>query len=196
MRILLTSFTTFGDHHVNPSRLAVEALDGHHADVITAVLPVEYSGAEARIRALIARHEPDAILMLGLAARRGAINLERFALNIDDAPLPDNAGVAAAGRPIVADGPPAYTSTLPLPSLLDALQAKGIPAVISNHAGTYVCNHVFYVARHLIEQTGSQIPCGFVHVPQIASEDDQPGLPLAALIEAVECCLDALRSQK
>ncbi|MBZ0302662.1 MAG: hypothetical protein K8J31_23155 [Anaerolineae bacterium] len=193
MRILLTGFTTFANHGVNPSQRIVDALEESRADLITAVLPVEYGGAGERLRALMAQHQPDAIVMLGLAASRTAINLERFALNINDASLPDNAGDHPRGRPIVPDGPAAYVTRLPIDTMQQALAARGIPAVISNHAGSYVCNHVFYVARHALEQSGSAIPCGFIHVPPIAEAGDQPGLPLAVLVEAVDCCLAVLR---
>lgn len=184
MRVLLTGFTSFGEHAVNPSELIVEALAQRRLDVRTAVLPVEYGTAGKKIAALIEQYHPDAVLMLGLAARRSAINLERFALNVDDAALPDNAGEIRSGKAIVADGPAAYTSTLPLEAMQAALMTRGVPVVISNHAGAYLCNHVFYVARHHLQP---MTPCGFIHIP------DESVLPLATMIDAIDCCLDVLR---
>lgn len=190
MRALVTGFTTFGEHAVNPSRLIVEALAHQRSDLVTAVLPVAYRSAGEQIRSLIRQHEPDAVLMLGLAARRSAINLERFALNIDDAALPDNAGETRRGQVIAEGSPAAYVSTLPLDAMQRLLAARDVPVVISNHAGAYLCNHVFYAARHYLEQTGQAIPCGFIHVPAVG--DAEPALPLATLIDAVNCCLDVL----
>jgi pyroglutamyl-peptidase len=193
MRILLTGFEPFGEVAVNPSQVIVEAVAARHVPgVITAVLPVTFGEAADCIRSLIAAHAPDAVICLGIASSRKAINLERVALNVNDAPQPDNAGVLASGDPIEADGPVGYWSTLPLKTMLEALAARGIPAVISNHAGTYVCNHVFYAARHMLEQSGRAVPCGFIHVPPIAADDDTPGLPLQMMIEAVSACLDVV----
>lgn len=196
MRILLTGFTTFGDHTENPSQHIVEALADRSIDgleIVAEVLPVEYQAAGERIRQLIDTLQPEAIVSLGLAAGCDAINLERVALNVDDAALADNAGDLASGRMIALDGPAAYWSSLPLEAMQRSLQAHGIPVRISNHAGTYVCNHLFYAARHAIEQSATPIPCGFIHVPAIREADDAPGLPLTTMIEAVETCLAALR---
>lgn len=188
MGALVTGFTTFGEHEVNPSRLIVEALAQRRSDIRTAVLPVEYRISGELICDLIRQYQPDAVIMLGLAARRSAINLERFALNIDDASLPDNAGEIRNGQMIVEDGPAAYVSTLPLDAMRSALATYDVPVVISNHAGAYLCNHVFYVVRHYLEQTGLHIPCGFIHIPGIG----ETGLPLVTMINAIDGCLQIL----
>jgi pyroglutamyl-peptidase len=188
MGTLVTGFTTFGEHEVNPSRLIVEALAQRRSDVWTAVLPVEYRISGELICDLIRQYQPDAVMMLGLAAKRSAINLERFALNVDDASVPDNAGELRNGQIIVDSGPAAYVSTLPLDAMRSTLAARDVPVVVSNHAGAYLCNHVFYVVRHYLEQAGLNMPCGFIHVP----EAGETGLPLATMIDAVDCCLDIL----
>jgi pyroglutamyl-peptidase len=199
MRILLTGFEPFGDVKINPSQCVVEhfAAQGRD-DLITLVLPTVYSESGARIRDAIKQHNPDAVLSLGVAASRDAINLERIAVNVDDARIPDNAGVLASGEPIDTDGPVGYRSTLPLAAMKAALEARGIAVTISNHAGAYMCNHVFYSARHALEQAGSTIPCGFIHIPDLAQPDGttnahgKAGMPLDTLIEAVEICLQVL----
>ncbi len=188
MTILLTGFTPFGDHAVNPSALIVEALFDR-PDITGVVLPTIYQTAGDQLIALVHELQPTAIVMLGVAARRTAINLERFALNVDDAAIPDNADDLRCGQPIVAEGPPAYITTLPITAMQTALQAQSIPVTISNHAGAYVCNHLFYVARHAIESAPRPIPCGFIHVPQI---DGENGLPLGTMISAISICLDIL----
>ena len=122
------------------------------------------------------------------------IHLERVAVNFDDADIPDNAGVSRTGQRIVPDGPPSYQSTLPLVRMREALIQRGIPAIISDDAGSYVCNHVFYLARHELERLGIGSLCGFVHVPQMSENTrvgarPMHGLTLDVMIEAVECCL-------
>ncbi len=196
MTLLLTGFEPFGDLTVNSSRQVVERLAALRPDLITAILPTEYAESARRVRALIALHRPDAVVCLGVAQSRAAINLERVALNVDDAPLADNSGDFAAGRVIAADGPVAYWSTLPLDAMLSALLVRDIPAVISNHAGAYVCNHVFYSARHGLEQGGLTVPCGFIHLPALRETSDSTvGLPLDLIVDAVAVCLDVVSSE-
>ncbi len=193
MRVLLTGFQPFGDLQVNPSQLIVEHFQSQpRADVVPLVLPTAYQAASESIEQAIHTYQPDAVIMLGVAQTRTAISLERIAVNLDDAKLPDNANVVASGALIAPDGPAAYWSTLPLSALQTALEARDLPVAISNHAGTFVCNHVFYAARHLLEAIDPVIPCGFIHVPALAETTDQPGLPLETMIDAVNLCLDTL----
>jgi pyroglutamyl-peptidase len=162
------------------------------------VLPTEYGASGERIREAIRQHNPDAVLSLGVAASRPAINLERLAVNVDDASIPDNAGHLATGEPIDAEGPVGYRSTLPLDAMKAAVEARGIAVTISNHAGAYICNHVFYSARHALEAAGSTIPCGFIHIPDLPQPDGannahgSAGMPLETIIAAVEICLQVL----
>jgi pyroglutamyl-peptidase len=198
MVILVTGFEPFGGIPVNPSQAVVEALGKRagerRAELVTEILPCEFRAAGSRIVTLIRELRPAAVVSLGLAASANAIRLERHALNLNDALRPDNAGDLASGRPIATDGPIGYWSTLPLDAMLRALKGRDIPSVISNHAGAYVCNHVFYTARHEIERLGSGTPSGFIHLPLMTEQDATPlpggiTLPLATMVEAVECCL-------
>jgi pyroglutamyl-peptidase len=146
------------------------------------------------MRHLVACVRPDVVLMLGVAPRSDRLALERVALNLDDTPeRPDNTGAAPDGRAIEQDGPLAYASTLPLQTLRDRLVTEGIPVTISNHAGTYLCNHVFYVARHAIEQSAMASACGFIHIP-LPRELQPDGLgqafSLADLTAAIRRCLE------
>src|SRR5579885_1104178 len=152
MKLLLTAFEPFGKLRVNASEEVVKKIvhrngRSHACEIIAQVLPTEYSASAGQIRRLIRKHRPDALLCLGVAAARDAICLERFALNVDEEKLPDNAGRIASGKPIRRGGPEAYRSTLPIDKMLRALQRRRIRARISNSAGTFVCNHAFYVAR-------------------------------------------------
>lgn len=193
MSVLLTGFTPFSEVSVNPSEKIV-ALLAERPDVIPLVLPTEYEASAEQLRAAILAHNPEAIILLGVAQNRPLICLERVALNLDDASIPDNAGDLATGRPIVPGGPLALESTLPVEAMRDALLARGIPAAVSNHAGTYVCNHVFYTARHVLTEIGRDIPCGFIHVPGLRPPEGDAvnGLALDTMVEAVGACIDLL----
>ncbi|NUM45257.1 MAG: pyroglutamyl-peptidase I [Anaerolineales bacterium] len=196
MKLLLTGFEPFGQNSANPTQHLVETLAARPPSpgvkLIARVLPVEYVNAEQQLQALIHAHRPDVILSLGLAESRAKISLERVALNLDDASLPDNAGELRQGTPICPEAPAAYFSTLPLDSLKIALENAEIPVHISNHAGAYLCNHIFYVARHEVESLG--IPCGFVHMPQAKefAPANENALPLDTLLRAVEICIQTL----
>ncbi|OFW01628.1 MAG: hypothetical protein A3G20_01790 [Acidobacteria bacterium RIFCSPLOWO2_12_FULL_59_11] len=199
MKILLTGFEPFGRWKVNPSEQVIRALAKQarwrtDADLVTEILPTEYVRAGKRIRQLIRRIRPGVVLCLGVAPACRAISLERVALNLDDDPLPDNAGQFRSGRPIVRGGTVAYWSTLPLERLRRVLEKRGIPVTISNHAGAYLCNHVFYLARHEMEPWGDRAPCGFIHLPGPRPRREKSNaIPLHTMVEAIECCLQVLR---
>ena len=200
MKILLTGFEPYGAVQVNPSeqivrRIAARARSRGDADLFAEVLPTEFRAAGRRIRQLIRAIRPAAVLCLGVAPSRNKISLERVALNLDDDPLPDNAVRVRLGRPIGRDGPVAYWSTLPLARLRKALDRQGIPVSISNHAGAFVCNHVFYVARHEVERMRNRTRCGFLHVPPLYERGKNTkvrGMTLRKMVEAVEGCLGVL----
>jgi pyroglutamyl-peptidase len=179
--ILLTGFQPFGGHGVNPTALLMERLSGM-AGIVTAVLPVEYGTCSEAFAALVRRHRPVAAICFGLSADSDAIRIERIAGNRDETARPDNAGVVRDGLAIVEDGPVRYGSTLPVPTLMRALTAAGLPVAASDCAGGYVCNHLFYRARHLIETQALDLPLGFVHMPplpeQLAGAPGRQGLPL------------------
>jgi pyroglutamyl-peptidase len=205
MVILVTGFEPFGGLDVNPSQQIVEALartSSRPSGIVleTEILPCVFRAAGERIAELIRQHRPDAVVSLGLAASTAPIRLERVAVNVNDATRPDNSGDLASGRTIVQDGPVGYWSTLPLERMRDEVQGREIPAMISNHAGAYVCNHVFYSARHEIERLGWATPCGFIHVPLLAGQIDpssgvQGSMTIDTMVEAVEACLGVLAEQ-
>jgi pyroglutamyl-peptidase len=187
---------------INPSQCIVEHFQAQQRDdLITLMLPVEYATSGTRLIEAIKQHNPDAVLSLGVAASRNAINLERIAVNVDDASIPDNVGHKASGERIAEEGPAAYWSTLPLEAMKAALDAQGIAVTYSNHAGAYMCNHVFYSARHALEGARSSIPCGFIHIPDLPKTEGEKagsepyGMPLETMIEAVEICLKVLREK-
>ncbi len=195
MKIILTGFEPFGDIKENPSQQIVEALAKRRppagVHLTTKILPVTFAPAGEQIRTLIRAVNPDIVFALGVAASRNSLNLERVALNLDDARLPDNAGTQPEGVHIESDGPPAYFCALPLTYLQGKLQAKGHPTIISNHAGTYVCNHVYYVAAHMLAALGREAHSLFLHVPMPAAPGEE-GLTLPQMTDAAAYCLELL----
>ena len=196
--ILLTGFEPFGPYAVNPAGEIAKTLDGceiGEARVRSMVLPVHHADAAALVARTMAEAMPAAVVHLGLAGGRARIALERVALNVMDYELADVSGFRATGQACVAGGPPAYLSTLPLTAMLDALIAVGIPAYLSNTAGTYLCNQTMYTTRHAIACAPGDGPAaGFIHLPLLpsmvaASGLDQPSMDLPLMLRAVEVCL-------
>jgi pyroglutamyl-peptidase len=203
MKILLTGFEPFGQLRINPSQAIIQAVRARSVllypdQVSTEILPTAFEAAGNRIRELIDTLKPSAVILLGASTEDTVIRLERVALNLNDSVLPDNAGRAPINQMIVPNGPVAYWSTLPLELLKRELQKRSIPVMISNNAGTYVCNHVFYVGSHQIEQNGIKTICGFIHLPLMTEQTKSmkigiQGLPFSTMLEAVECCIDVIR---
>ncbi|MDQ0756886.1 pyroglutamyl-peptidase I [Arthrobacter sp. B3I4] len=190
--ILLTGFEPFGGETTNPSwaaaRGAAALLEAAGHKAVAVELPCVFGDAIEALRAALAKHRPELVLCAGQAGGRAGISLERVAINCDDARIPDNAGKAPVDEPVVPDGPAAYFSTLPVKAALSALQAAGIPAEVSQSAGTYVCNHVFYGLMHAVRLTPG-VRAGFVHVPygpdQVRPDGGVASLPLEQMTEAL-----------
>lgn len=172
-RVLVTGFEPFDNDTVNPSWEAAQRLDGWRCeghDVLARRLPCVYRAIRPRLSALLDELSPDIVIALGLAGGRVDFSLERVAINVDDARIPDNADEQPIDRPSAADGPAAYFTTLPIKAILRRVRAAGIPASVSNSAGTFVCNHTFYMARHLAETGRHGFRAGFIHVPYLPEQ--------------------------
>lgn len=171
--ILVTGFTPFAGLADNPSAIVVDHLATHGVPgvaIATRLIDVIWATTDRDLLAAIDEVRPAAIICFGLARGRDAINLERFAVNVDDSATADNAGAHRRGIPIVVDGPPAYATTLPLAAMGKALADEGLPVRFSNHAGAFLCNHAFYTVRHRLTLAGSGVPAGFVHLPPLPPE--------------------------
>lgn len=169
MTVVVSGFEPFGGDETNPSWDTAQALAARGRelvsdDVVAVRLPVTFDGAWPALEAAVRDHAPAVVVALGLAGGSRGIRLERVAIDVVDARIPDNAGVAPVDEPVVADGPAAYWSGLPLKGALAALRADGIPAEVSNTAGTYVCNATFYRLMHHAAAVPG-LRAGFVHVP-------------------------------
>jgi pyroglutamyl-peptidase len=195
--ILVTGFEPFGSHAVNPSQELAKLLDGRRIGrcaVAGSVLPVHHREAARRTSVLLGELQPVAVVHLGLAEGRARLGLERVALNVMDYRIPDNAGYRAEGEPCVPDGPAAYFTSLPLLEMLAALLGEGIPAYVSNTAGTFLCNQTLYQTLHEIATRELTIRAGFVHLPLLpgmvaAGNLDQPSMDLPLVLRGVETLL-------
>jgi pyroglutamyl-peptidase len=171
-RILLTGFDPFGGEAVNPSWEAAQALDGRRIGghrIVARQLPTEFVGSLRVLKAAVREVAPVILLGVGQAGGRQQLSLERVAINVQDARIPDNAGAQPVDEAVIVDGPAAYFSTLPIKAMLAALHAAGLPAEISQSAGTYVCNHIAYAMLHLAAKRRG-VRAGFIHIPYLPAQ--------------------------
>ena len=190
--LLLTGFDPFGGSALNPSWLAARALHGQRIaghTVVAAQLPTAFGTAQARLQALLTEHRPALVLCLGQAGGRAALSIERVAINLVDARIPDNQGQQPVDQPVQSQAPAAYFATVPVKAMLQAVRRCGLPGEVSLSAGSFVCNAVFYELMHQIA-TGA-VPGargGFVHVPWLP-EQRAPSMPLHDMVRGVHAML-------
>lgn len=196
--VLLTGFEPFGGSDENPSQRLVRAIVSGPppgVDLRTAVLPVTYAESAEALRAAVRQHRPDIVISAGLAGGRAEISVERVAINVDDSPIPDNAGAMRVDQPVIPGGPAAYFASIPIKAVATAIRAAGVPAHVSQTAGTFLCNHVFYVASHLAAAEFPDMKVGFLHVPwlpeQVAQRPGEPSMALQILVTGVRAAIAA-----
>jgi pyroglutamyl-peptidase len=173
MTLLLTGYEPFGDHDRNPSAEVARRLDGERVagrEVVGRVLPVEFDRTSDEMEGLIEEFDPEVVVATGLAAGRAGISVERVGINVADCGgTPDNEDAEPRNEPIRPDGEAAaaFFATLPLVRVVEELLDAGIPARVSNTAGTHLCNNILYQTRAYLEAEGKgeQIPMGFLHLP-------------------------------
>jgi pyroglutamyl-peptidase len=182
--VLVTGFDPFENEPINPSWEAVRTLDGQGiagADIIARQLPTVFGESIKTLDKLLTSLRPDVVIAVGQAGGRPEISIERVAINVDDARIADNAGKQPIDTVIASEGPAAYFSTLPIKAIVRELRAGGIPASVSQTAGTFVCNHVFYGLMHAIARHKLRTRGGFIHIPYLPSQAAQhPGHPSLA----------------
>lgn len=203
VKILLTGFEPFGDLEVNPSQVILEKISDRQTlcnihEINTVILPVSFDSAGSVIKRSIQEFKPDIILSLGLSETSDSITLERKAINLKQNIEPQNARnkgpkLILLGCPII------YKSTLPLERIYRLLKDRNIPVTLSDNAGRYVCNYVFYLACHQIKLLENSGKAGFIHVPLMSeqileSNSNVPSLPLNLMVNAIESCIETIIS--
>ena len=194
-RLLITGFAPFGGDKLNPSWQAVKALPQTVGqwELVKREVPVTFRGAPKTLYAALDETEPDAVLMIGLAASRGVVTPERQGVNEIVARIPDNEGNQPQNEPIVPDGPEVLFSTLPVEDMAEAIQSLGIPARLSESAGRFVCNALLYSALYRLEQADDPIPAAFIHVPATPEMGlDVPTLILDQIVTALIAAIQAI----
>ncbi len=200
--VLVTGFDPFGGEPLNPSWQVCTQLPKSIAGlrVETLKVPCEFGRSIEMVAKAIERHRPSLVVCLGQAGGRAHLSVERAALNVDDARASDNAGAAPIDEAIAADGPPAYFATLPIKAMVAGMRAAGVPAEVSNTAGTYVCNHLMYGVLHYIAASGGSIRAGFIHVPyaeeQVLDKPGVAGMAIATMVRGVEAAIRAAAERR
>ena len=203
-KLLITGFQPFGGETVNPAlelvkKLAGKTINGY--EVIAREIPVVRYEALDVVRAALSEVQPDAVIIVGQAGGRPDITVERIGINVDDFRIPDNKGNQPIDEPVAADGPIAYWATLPIKKMVRNMKDAGIPASVSNSAGTYVCNHLLYGVLHLLAKEGkAHIPAGFVHIPYLPAqmsvraglESQYPTMSVHTLVQGCTAMIEAL----
>jgi pyroglutamyl-peptidase len=200
VKVLVTGFEPFNKEEVNPSwevcKNLSEKINSH--TVVVKQLPVVYDEAKEKVVHYCAKIHPDVVLLLGEAGGRTHISVERIAVNCDSAQIKDNKGQSRDNQPIEPDGHDGYFATIPVTAVVNALKKANIPAVVSNSAGTYLCNHVLYSVLHYVKKEGLTTKAGFIHVPylpeQVVHKPGKASMSLELMVNAVHIAVTVCES--
>ena len=195
MKIIVTGFDPFGGETINPSIECVKALpEIEGVELIRLELPTVFKESAKRLNEVINDVKPDAVLSVGQAGGRAGITMERIAINVDDARIPDNISQQPIDEEIQVEGEAAYFSTLPIKRIVKAIREAGISAEVSNSAGTFVCNHIMYQALFAATKADKPFKAGFMHIPFIPEQTtDKPSLPLEESTRALQIAIETIR---
>ena len=195
MKIIVTGFDPFGGETINPSIECVKALpEIEGVELIRLELPTVFKESAQRLNEVINDVKPDAVLSVGQAGGRAGITMERIAINVDDARIPDNISQQPIDEEIQVEGEAAYFSTLPIKRIVKAIREAGISAEVSNSAGTFVCNHIMYQALFAATKADKPFKAGFMHIPFIPEQTtDKPSLPLEESTKALQIAIETIR---
>ena len=198
MKLLLTAFSPFGGEKINPSLEAVKLVKDKilETDIIKLEVPTVFGKSIEIVTDAIEKERPDYVLCVGQAGGRYGITPERVAINIDDARIPDNEGNQPIDTPIFTDGELAYFSNLPVKAMVEEIRKEGLPASLSNSAGTYVCNHLMYGVLYTLNKKYMGVKGGFIHVPfipeQTVYKPDKPSMSLTDIVRGLEAAIRAI----
>ena len=202
MKVLVTGFDPFGGEPINPAWEAVKAMKDTiaGAEIVKMQIPTVVGKSIEKIHQKMKELQPDLVISVGQAGGRFGVTPERVAINVTDARIPDNEGNQPIDEPIFPDGPAAYFSNLPVKAMVQAIKDAGYPSVLSNSAGTYICNHVMYGILYYIEKEFPNVRGGFIHVPyapsQVVNKPSTPSMALADITASLEADVAAAVSSK
>lgn len=202
MKVLITGFDPFGGEAINPAWEAVNALpreiDG--IEIIKVQIPTVFKKSAQKLFETIDTVKPDAVICVGQAGGRFDFNVERIAINVDDARIPDNEGKQPIDEKIFEDGENAYFATLPIKAMVEEARKAGVPASVSNTAGTFVCNHIMYSLLYYLSRNKLNIRGGFIHVPYIAQQvigkKNMPFMEVTTITKGLEASIRALKDNQ
>ncbi|MCW6659326.1 pyroglutamyl-peptidase I [Aerococcaceae bacterium NML191292] len=198
MKILVTGFDPFGGEAINPALEAIKRLPKTIVGAAVEVLevPTVFHKSAEVVAAKMRSYQPDVVLCIGQAGGRTGLTPERVAINQDDARIPDNEGNQPIDVAIQADGQAAYFTTLPIKAMVEAIHQVGLPASVSNSAGTFVCNHIMYQVLYLVDKEFPQTKAGFMHIPfmmeQVVDKPNQPAMSLTDITRGIEAAITAI----
>ena len=198
MKVLVTGFDPFGGEKLNPALEAIKSLPSEiqGAEVRWLEVPTVFYKSAKILEEEIRIYQPDIVLCIGQAGGRKGLTPERVAINQDDARIQDNEGNQPIDRPIQLDGAPAYFSSLPIKAMVQAIKEEGLPASVSNTAGTFVCNHLMYQVLYLVEKEFPTIKAGFMHIPymmeQVVNRPTTPAMSLVDIRRGIEAAIGAI----
>lgn len=197
MKVLITGFDPFGGEKINPAWEAVKGIKDtiEGAKIIKLEIPTVFNKSIEKVKEAMELEKPDIVLCIGQAGGRYDITIERVAINVDDARIEDNEKNQPIDIPVFEDGENAYFSNLPIKAMVEEIKGQGIPASISNSAGTFVCNHIMYGVLYHINKTYKNMRGGFIHVPfineQVLDKKNQPYMPVEHITKALEAAIKA-----
>ncbi|EPD02359.1 pyrrolidone-carboxylate peptidase [Lacticaseibacillus paracasei subsp. paracasei CNCM I-2877] len=198
MKILVTGFDPFGDDKINPAIEAVKRLPDEiaGAQIVKLEIPTKFNVSADVVKDAIAKEKPDYVLSIGQAGGRFELTPERVAINLDDGRIQDNAGYQPLNHTIHGDGENAYFTQLPIKAMAKATREAGVPAAVSNTAGTYVCNHIFYQVQYMRDKMFPDIKAGFMHIPflpeQVVTRPETPALSLDDDVLGITAAIKAI----
>ncbi|GLC30484.1 pyroglutamyl-peptidase I [Clostridium omnivorum] len=198
MKILVTGFDPFGGEKVNPAFEVIKKLKDNieGAEIVKLQVPTAFYSSVNKTVEKIEEIKPDVVLMIGQAGGRFDVTVERIAINLDDARIPDNEGNQPIDKLVDEEGLTAYFATLPIKAIVNRIKEKNIPASVSNSAGTYVCNHLMYGVLNHIYKNKLNIKAGFIHIPflleQVLNKPNVPAMTLDSMVTAIESAIEVI----
>jgi len=202
MRVLITGFSPFGGEEINPSFEAVRKLEDviASAEIVKLEIPTVFNKSIIELENAIIKEKPDIVICVGQAGGRFELTIERVAINVDDARIPDNEQNQPIDKAVFDAGENAYFSNLPIKAMVEEIRKGGIPASISNSAGTFVCNHIMYGLLHLIHTKYPAVRGAFIHVPfiptQVMNKPNTPYMEIEKITQGLTLAIKAAIENK